>query len=112
MHINLDINAQYKYLIKVFHFRARENYRCKFDNSLNLGYSTKLPSVPKFTRRLICWLLLPINAIHLRSILTFTWLLNPLSPILRNLLKEYHAIKFAQSSFGKMTFIAVTQLIK
>ena len=112
MHINLDINAQYRYLLNLSHLEVRENSRCKFDNSLNLVLSTELSSVPKFTRRLIRWLLLPINAIHLRSILIFTWFLNPLSPILRNLLKEYHAIKFVQSSFGKMTIIAETQLIK
>jgi hypothetical protein len=68
MHINLDINSQYRYLLNVSHLGVSENSRCKFDNSLNLVLSTGLSSVPKFTRRLIRWLLLPINAIHLRSI--------------------------------------------
>ena len=112
MHINLDINTQWKYLIKVLHLGVRENSRCKFDNSLNLVLSTGLSSVHKFTRRLTRWLLLPINAVHLRPILISTRFLTPFCFIRWILVKEYHALEFAQSLFGKMTIIPETQFIR
>jgi len=113
MHTFININAQCRYIFKVGYLGAREDSRCKFDNSLNLGLSTVLSSASKFTRKLIRWLLLPIDTIHLRSIFEF-YVLRPFHVFHAS--DSFEGVscvsKFAQTVFDKMAIIPETQFTK